>query len=36
VAAARAAGMTCIGIPSHAEAPLEEANLVVRSLRELI
>jgi HAD superfamily hydrolase (TIGR01509 family) len=36
VRAARAAGMTCIGVPSHADQPLDLADYVVASLNELI
>jgi HAD superfamily hydrolase (TIGR01509 family) len=35
VSAARAAGLTCIGVPSAPEVPLPEADHVVRSLREV-
>jgi HAD superfamily hydrolase (TIGR01509 family) len=36
VAAARAAGLTVIGVPSAAEVPLAEAHVVVASLRDLL
>lgn len=36
VRAVKAAGMTCIGVPSHAGHPLEMADHTVASLRELI
>lgn len=36
VAAAKAAGLTCIGVPSHPGECLERADVVVRSLRELL
>ena len=36
VRAAQAAGMTCIGVPSHADQPLDMADYVVASLSELI
>lgn len=36
VAAAKAAGMTCIGVPSNPDEPLPEADYVVASLTELL
>lgn len=36
VAAAKAAGLTCIGVPSNPREPLEQADLVVSSLAELL
>jgi HAD superfamily hydrolase (TIGR01509 family) len=36
VQAVKAAGLTCIGVPSHAGHPLEEADHVVASLRDLL
>ena len=36
VRAAKAAGMTCIGVPSHPDEPLAPADHVVRSLTELL
>lgn len=36
VTAAKAAGLTCIGVPSHADEPLPGADMVVRSLSELM
>lgn len=36
VAAAKAAGLTCIGVPSHREERLAHADVVVRSLHELL
>jgi HAD superfamily hydrolase (TIGR01509 family) len=36
VAAALAAGLTCIGVPSHPDEGLADAHVVVRSLRDLL
>jgi putative hydrolase of the HAD superfamily len=36
VAAAKAAGMTCIGVPSNRDEPLREADYVVATLSELL
>jgi HAD superfamily hydrolase (TIGR01509 family) len=36
VAAAKAAGMTCIGVPSHPDERLAEADIVIDSLTELL
>jgi len=36
VAAAKAAGLTCIGVPSHPDERLARADVVVRSLNELL
>jgi HAD superfamily hydrolase (TIGR01509 family) len=36
VAAAKSAGMDCIGVPSHPDEPLPEADVVVESLAELL
>ena len=36
VVAAKAAGLTCIGVPSHPDERLLEADLVVESLVELL
>ena len=36
VAAAKSAGLTCIGVPSHPDEPLRMADLVVASLLDLI
>ena len=36
VRAAKAAGMTCIGVPSHPDEPLAPADHVIGSLTELL